>query len=424
MRYFLMLAAALAVVGCSREKDVEPPAELVEFDATRRIERVWSASVGGDAEIQRLGLALGANSTHVFGAGRGGDVAAFAIESGRQAWRTETRASLSGGTGADDSVVAVGSIDGEVIALDAKTGAERWRARVSGEVLSAPAVSENIVAVRTVDGGLRGLSATDGREVWLHEQQVPRLSLRGTSRPVITGDLVICGFDNGKVVAVNLADGALVWETPVTPPRGRTELERLVDIDSAVVVSGNDVFTAGFQGRVAMLARDTGQIWWSREASSYRGVGVDDNAVYLSSADGEVVALRRTTGVELWRQNVLARRGLSAPAAHENGVVVGDFQGYVHVLDKASGALGARVGSLDARLSQPPLVIGGLALVITDRGRLAAFRIRDLAGRSEPAPEPASEPIPEPVPEPATEAAPAETEPPPPETSAETPPGG
>jgi outer membrane protein assembly factor BamB len=409
MRYFLMLAAALAVVGCSREKDVEPPAELVELDATRRVERVWSASVGGDAEIQRLGLGLGVNSTHVFGAGRGGDVGAFAIENGKEAWRTETRTSLSGGTGADDSLVAVGSTDGEVIALDAKTGAERWRVRVGGEVLSAPAVSQNIVAVRTVDGRLRGLSATDGREAWLHEEQVPRLSLRGTSRPVISGDLVICGFDNGKVVAVNLADGALVWETPVTPPRGRTELERMVDIDSAVVVSGNDVFTAGFQGRVAMLARDTGQIWWSREASSHRGVGADDNAVYLSSSEGEVVALRRTTGVELWRQNARARRGLSAPAAAENGAVVGDFQGFVHVLDPASGALAARTPSLDARISQPALVTGGLAIVITDRGRIAAFRIHDLARRTQPAPEPA----------------PAEAEqPPPPEAEPETPPEG
>lgn len=407
MRYFLVLTAALAVVGCSREKDVEPPAELVAFDPTRRVERVWSASVGGDAEIQRLGLGLGLNSTHVFAAGRGGGVAAFAIATGKQAWRTETRASLSGGTGAGDALVAVGSMDGEVIALDAKTGAERWRVRVGGEVLAAPAVSENIVTVRTVDGRLRGLSATDGREVWLHEQQVPRLSLRGTSRPVISGDLVICGFDNGKVVAVNLADGDLVWESPVTPPRGRTELERLVDIDSAVVISGNDVFTVGFQGRAAMLARDTGQIWWSREASSHRGVGVDDNAVYLASSEGEVVALRRTTGVELWRQNALARRGLSAPAAVENGVAVGDFQGYVHVLDKASGALAGRIPSLDARISQPPLIVGGLAVVITDRGRLAAFRVQDRARRSEPAREPAPEP----------DQAPAAS-------SAETPPGG
>jgi len=411
MRYFLMLAAALAVVGCSREKDIEPPAELVDFDATRRIERVWSASVGGDAEVQRLGLGLGVNSTHVFAAGRGGDVASFAIDTGKQAWRTETRASLSGGTGAGDALVAVGSTDGDVIALDAKTGAERWRVRVGGEVLSAPAITDSIVVVRTVDGRLRGLSTDDGREVWLHEQQVPRLSLRGASRPVISGDLVICGFDNGKVVAVTLADGALVWETPVTPPRGRTELERLVDIDSAVVVAGNDVFTAGFQGRVAMLARDTGQIWWSREASSHRGVGLDDNAVYLSSSEGEVVALRRTTGVELWRQNAFARRGLSAPAATENGVLVGDFQGYVHVLDKASGALAARLPGLDARISQKPLVVGDLAIVITDRGRIAALRIRDTRQPAQPqAEQPQAE---QPQPEQA----------PPPESAEEKPPG-
>lgn len=397
MRILIIAATLLAIAGCSKEKDIEPPAELARFDASLRIERVWSAGVGGDDEILRLGLGLAAVGEHVYAAGRAGEVAAFALATGRPVWRTQTRARLSGGTGADAGLVVVGSSEGDVIALAAGDGAVRWRVRVNGEVLAGPAVSERIVVVRTVDGRLRGLAPADGRELWVHEEQVPRLSLRGTARPVISGDLVICGFDNGKVVAVNLADGALAWETAIAPPRGRTELERMVDIDAAVGVSGDEVFTVGFQGRSAMLARETGQIWWSREASSYRGPGVDEQAVYLSSADGEVVALRRTTGVELWRQNALARRGLSGPAVGSEAIAVADFQGYVHWLDKASGALAARASAGDARVTNPGLVIGDMLLVISDRGRITAFRAHPLRtdARTAPAaeaaqPEPAS----------------------------------
>ncbi|HKZ74983.1 MAG TPA: outer membrane protein assembly factor BamB [Steroidobacteraceae bacterium] len=317
-----------------------------------------------------------------------GDLAAFVLGTGRPVWRVQTRAPLSGGTGTDGELVAVGSSEGEVIALAAQDGAQRWRVRIDGEVLSAPAVSPQAVVVRTVDGRLVALAPGDGHELWVHQEQVPRLSLRGTARPVISNDLVICGFDNGKVVAVNLADGALAWEAAVAPPRGRTELERLVDIDSAVVVSGNDVFAAGFQGRVAMLSRDTGQIWWSRDASSHRGLAVDDQAVYLSSSEAEVLALRRSTGVELWRQNTLLRRGLSTPAAGPDAVAVADFQGYVHWLDKAAGALAARASAGDARVTNPPLIVGDLAIVISDRGRITAFRTKPIAA---PDPPPAGE---------------------------------
>jgi outer membrane protein assembly factor BamB len=239
-----------------------------------------------------------------------------------------------------------------------------------------------VVAVRTVDGKLHGLSPRDGHELWVQEQQVPRLSLRGTSRPVIVGDVALCGFDNGKVLAVNMNDGSLQWEATIAPPHGRTELERLVDIDSAVRVAGQDVYAVGFQGRVAMLALDTGQIWWSRDASSYRGLGLDDDAVYMATADGEVVALRRRTGAEVWRQSALLHRGLSAVVAAENAIVTADFQGYVHWLDKATGALAARASSGKVRVSNPPIVAGNMVLVINDAGHISAFRTSALTSKA------------------------------------------
>ncbi|MDW8259225.1 MAG: outer membrane protein assembly factor BamB [Gammaproteobacteria bacterium] len=384
-RTLCLAAAVLALIACSRDKKADPPAPLVDFVPTVRVDRLWQSSVDGENPLLRLGLGLGQNAEAVFAAGAGGDVAAIEPRTGRTIWRTRTRARLGGGTGAGEELVAVGSLDGEVIALEAADGKIRWRARVGGEILSAPAVAATAVVVRTVDGKLLALAAEDGRELWREEQSVPRLSLRGTARPVIAGDLVVCGFDNGKLLAVNLADGSTVWETSVAPARGRTELERLIDIDAQVQIREDDVFVVGFQGRAALLALDSGQVWWARDLSSFRGLDVDDEYVIVATADGDVVALQRRTGVEVWRQDALKRRGLSAPAIVGSYVAVADFQGYVHWLDKASGVPAART-QVGARVSNAPLVRDGTLIVIDDTGRLAAFRPRVSSAGAAPTP--------------------------------------
>ncbi len=371
----LAVAALTLLAACSKEKDVEPPAELVDFKATVKVDRVWSGKVSGDDAVLRLGLGLAAEREQVYGAGAGGEVAAFELASGRSVWRTRTKAALAGGPGVGFGLVVVGSSDGEVIALEQADGRERWRAKVGGEVLSAPAVAESVVIVRTVDGRLLGLDPATGTERWREEQQIPRLTLRGAGQPVVSGNVAICGFDNGRVLAVNVADGEVVWEAAVTPPRGRTELERLVDIDSALKVSGPDVFVVGYQGRAAMLAIDSGQLWWSRDLSSHRGLDIDDESVFVSTSEGEVVSLRRRTGVELWRQDAFKRRGLSAPASVGGYVAVADFEGFVHWLDKASGAVVARTKTGD-RVSNAPLVVGDLLLLVDDEGGISAFRPR------------------------------------------------
>jgi outer membrane protein assembly factor BamB len=377
------LAAFLAVAACSKDKSIDQPAKLTPLTASLRVQRVWSAAVDDKKAVAlRLGLGLSVAGNRVYAAGHRGDVLGLDINSGRVAWRARTRAPLSGGTAASGELVLVGSSDGQLFALNPADGAIRWKVRLNGEVLAPAAISERLIAVRTVDGKLHALSPADGHELWSQEQQVPRLSLRGTARPVIAGDLVLCGFDNGKVLAANMNDGSVQWEATITPPHGRTELERLADIDSPVRVSGQDVFTVGFQGRVAMLALETGQMWWSHEASSYRGLTLDDDALYMETADGELVALKKRTGAEIWRQKALLHRRLSAPAIMDQAVVVGDFQGYVHGLDKASGALAARVATGKVRISTAPVVVGNMVLVINDRGQISAFRVTPLAARA------------------------------------------
>ena len=381
-RRWLVACALLLLAACSKDKDVDQPAKLTDFNATLKAERVWTATVADKgAKPLRLGLGLAVDGNRVYAAGRKGEVAAFDLQSGRALWRTKTKLALSGGPGSGAGMVVVGSTFGDLVALNPTTGAVIWKVRLNGEVLSAPAISERLIAIRTVDGKLHALAPKDGTELWVTEQQVPRLSLRGTASPVLTGDLVLCGFDNGKVEAVNVSDGSVAWETTISPAHGKTELERMDDVDSTVRVSGTDVYAVGFQGRISMLALDTGQTWWSHDASSFRTIGLDDNAIYISSADGDVVALRRRTGTELWRQKALAHRRLSAAVETDNAIVTADYQGYVHWLDKATGAFAARAGTGKVRISNAPVVAGGLVLVVNDTGKITAFRVTPIGGK-------------------------------------------
>ena len=389
------LAALLLIVACSKDKNVDQPAKLTPLPhPSVQVKRLWGYNLGDKkAAVLRLGQGISISDNRVYAASHKGEVVALDLTNGRVLWRTKSGAPLSGGTASSPDLVVVGASDGQLFAFEATTGHKRWTVRLNGEVLAPAAISAKLIAVRTVDGKLHALSPEDGHELWVTEQQVPRLSLRGTASPVISGDLVLSGFDNGKVVALSAGDGSVQWEATVTPPHGRTELERLDDIDSVVHVAGHDVYAVGFQGKVAMLAIDTGQVWWSHELSSYRGLTLDEDALYVSDSDGVVGALKPRTGAELWQQKALLHRGLSPIAVMDDSIVVGDFQGYLHWLDKASGALAARVSAGGARISTQPLVIGDVVVVVNDRGQINAFRAKPLAAadskrKAAPAPPP------------------------------------
>src|SRR6202795_309955 len=389
MRFFLPLglAALLIAAGCSKDKDVEPPAALLKFNGTLPVKKLWGDNVGGGKKQVKLRLGLGPAVADgvVFAASHKGEVLAVTLDTGKQVWVKKLKLPLSAGPAAGSGMVILGSSKGAVIALDAANGRERWRVHVNSELLSAPAISEKVVVLRSVDGRLHGLDSASGKELWQVEQQVPRLSLRGTATPIIAKELAISGFDNGKVMAVSLTTGDTVWDTALASPHGRTELDRLVDIDSAVRVVGDDVFAAGFQGRTAMLALDSGQLWWSHDMSSYKGLVVDADNLYVTQSDGIVVALRQRDGSELWRNQKLKLRRLSAPVLTSTAVAVADFQGYLHWLDKTTGELVARERVAKERVSNSPVAVGDTVVVLTDGGKLAAFRATPAAARATPA---------------------------------------
>jgi outer membrane protein assembly factor BamB len=421
----LSFAALLLAAGCSKDKDVEPPATLVDFPQTLPVKKLWDDGVGGGKKQTKLRLGLGPaiDNGVVFAANHKGEILAVSLETGRDVWVKKLKVPISAGPEAAFGMVVAGTSKGAVIALDGATGRQLWRSQINSELLSSPAISEKVVVMRSVDGRLHGLDTHTGKVLWSVEQQVPRLSLRGTAIPIVAKEIAISGFDNGKVMAVSLTTGDTIWDTALASPHGRTELDRLVDIDSAVRVVGDNVFAAGFQGRTAMLALDSGQLWWSHDMSSYRGLSVDEDNLYVTESDGTVVAMRQRDGAEVWRNDKLKRRGLSTPVVTSTAIAVADFQGYLHWLDKNTGALVARERiAKKQRVSNPPVSAGDTVVVLTDAGTLAAYRATPKVQSPRPAAAPSAAPTPAATPPPAESApatespasgTPATTEPPP-----------
>ena len=375
-RLVVALLAVPLLGGCflfGGEEDVEEPAELVDFDSTVSVRRLWSQKVGGGSEFLRLGLAPASDGARIFAAAYDGSVAAFDAVKGNRLWKVETDLPLSGGPGVGDELLALGSSDGDVVLLEARTGVERWRTEVAGEVLAAPAIASGRVLVRTGDGRLLGLAVRDGSEVWRVEQDVPRLTVRGTAAPVVAGDLVVCGFDNGRLAAYDVLDGTVAWNVALATARGRGELERLVDLNSSVLVVGDDVFVVGYQGLAAGLTVESGAPLWDTQMSSASGMAADWNNLYVTDDNSELIAMRRRGGDRLWQQNAMRLRGLTAPATVANSVVVGDFEGYLHWLDPADGSITARVKTDGSRVSGKPLVVADAVYVLTEAGNLTAF---------------------------------------------------
>jgi len=368
-----LVALLCTLAGCKHSNKPDKPLPLVDFKQQFAVKRVWSASVGSGQPKLKLGLAPVVDGQHVYLANGKGTVLALDAKTGKHQWEQHIKAQLSGGPGAGAGLVMLGTSSGAIIALDAATGAQRWRTQLNSEILSAPVASGDLVAVRTVDGKLFGLSASDGKQLWVADQQVPRLTLRGTSAPIIAGEYVIAGFDNGRLMAVTLAGGTTAWDVAVSQARGSSELQRLIDIDGPPVVDQDELYVVGFQGHVARLSRDTGREIWSHELSSFRGLALDPVGVVVSTAEGEVVKLDRAGGSERWRQKGLLRHGLTRPAVLGESVVVGDAQGYLHWLSAEKGEFQARVKA-GGPLSSAPLVVDDMLIVQTDNGGIEAWR--------------------------------------------------
>jgi len=355
------LAALLAVSGCSLFGDDDEelqPTELLDFEQTLDVKRLWSAKLGDGTEFLRIALSPAGDGQRVYAASYDGIVTAFDPQNGKRLWRTETEATLSAGPGTGSGLVVVAGYDGDLIALNAENGAPVWRQNLDSESLARPLIRDDSVVVYTIDGRLRVFSVFDGSERWVLEQSLPALTLRGTSVPILVGSTVLAGFDNGRLSAIDLAEGFQEWEAVLTPPSGRSDLDRLADVDGTLAAVGQDVYAAGYNGRVAAIAAESGQVLWARELSGLSGVAADWSHVYMIGPDGELLALLRRNGDDVWRQDALVRREPTAPVVFGTSVVVGDFEGYVHFFNNFDGRPVARVRVGKGMITHVPVVVG------------------------------------------------------------------
>lgn len=353
-----------------------PPAALKTVAQPIAVRQLWETQVGSGAKNQFIRLTPALANGRLYAASFDGLVVALDALSGQRLWETATRLPISGGVGLSDSgVVLVGTTKGEVVALRQENGQEAWRAQVSSEVLAPPRAASGVVVVRAGDGKFTGLDARTGERRWVYTHAMPALSLRGSAPPVLTPNLVIAGLDTGQLLVLTLDQGTPVVERTIVPARGRTEIERLIDIDSEPKVFGDTLYLAAYRGGVSAMDMRGGNLVWNRESSSSAGLDVDERQVYVSDDAGAVLALDRRSGDVLWKQPELTGRRLSAPAATKGQVVVGDFEGYVHWLNKEDGKIVGRMRAGGKAIVAPPLAAGEVVVVQGQGGALGAYRV-------------------------------------------------
>ncbi len=308
---------------------------------------------------------LGESRRHLF---------AHALADGKRLWKAGLEDEITGGVGVGDDLVLVGTANGELIALAATDGKERWRVPLESEILAPPTARDGVVVVATGDGHLYGLSSADGARKWSIERDVPTLSLRGGSAPLTTPTLAVHGFADGHLVAVDLHTGREAWDTPIVQPRGRTELERMVDADCQPVIEGGAVFAGAYQGRASGIELATGTVGWARELSCDTALAADTFNVYGVDTDDKISAFDQRSGAVYWEQDALKGRHLTAPAVVGSYLAVADIEGYVHWLRADDGTLVGRTRPTKDAFLLAPYVRDGVAYFLSEGGRLYALR--------------------------------------------------
>ena len=383
----------MGVFGSKNKKDYEP-AELVAVANPIAVQRLWSTGIGGGEDRLWLRQHPVVDGGRVYVVNDNGQAMAFDAGSGAQVWEAQAvdvskqgskwkfwrrevaETGLTSSPGVGNGMVVVGGRNGEVIALAADTGSQRWTAKVSSEVLSAPLVLPDRVIVRSNDGRVYGFDPNDGTRKWVFDRGLPTLTVRGNASPVYANGLVYIGYDDGSVVALRAEDGLRVWEQVVAEPEGRTELDRMADIDGEMRIEGEELFAISYHNQMQSMSAINGRPLWSRDVGSYAGVAVTADKVVVSDNGGNVWALDRASGNSAWKQDQLLRRQLTTPVIQGEYAVVGDVEGYLHWIKLDSGVIAGRERIEGAAIRGTPQVSpDGVLYALTNEGELAAYRL-------------------------------------------------
>jgi len=366
---------ALSLAGCSTLDSINPFASsgpkmavLQPINASAQARVVWRESVG---KTDVYAFVPAVSGSTVYAASKDGNL--IRVDDGKLVWKVNAGQQLSGGVGADEKMVVVGSPKGDLLAFASADGQPLWKAKATSEILSPPALGEGIVVVRSGDNRLAAYDALDGKRKWYYQRPTPALSLRVTASPVIAGKYVFAGFPGGKLIAVSTTNGAALWEGTVALPKGSSELDRVADITSAPVISGRTICAVAFQGRVACFDLGNGNLVWARDMSSAVGLAIDARYLYVTDDKGSVHALDMASGASIWKQDKLFLRRVTAPVPLRGLIAVADVQGVVHFLSRDDGSFVARLTTDGSPVIAPLQTLGNLLLVQTSNGGVYAI---------------------------------------------------
>lgn len=376
MKKSVALAVMCALLaGCSTLDSINPfsksgpkMAELKSIKSSVELRVRWKENVGKGG-IYAFSPAIVGDA--VFAASNDGYL--YRLEDGKTIWRIKTGVTLSGGVGADDSTVVVGTTAGKLLAYSAKDGAKIWESDATSTVLAPPTLSGGVVVVRTGDNRLAAYDQFSGVRKWIYQRPTPALALRVTAAPVVDGQFVFAGFPGGKLIAVKLDSGVAVWEGTVALPKGATELERIADITSAPKIAAGVVCAVAYQGKATCFDLTNGNSMWSRDVSSSAGLSIGNRAVYVSDDRGALIAYDAKTGTNLWKQDALSLRRLTAPVEYRGYVVVGDAEGVVHFINPEDGSFAGRIQTDGSPMLTDFRITGTTLIVQTSKGGVYAI---------------------------------------------------
>lgn len=345
----LILPSIVAAVPSEAEQRLSV---LQEYDNRIETEPLWSKRISVSFDQRFIKLQPVQWGELVYSADWRGTLFAHRLENGELIWQQSFDEVISGGLSLRDDKLLFATSEGGVVAVDRLTGNTLWRTKLTSEILSQPMLADGRVVVHSNDGYIYGLLASSGERVWSYQYKVPALTLRGTSSPVYVDGMVLVGLDSGRLVALDIDSGNVRWEQAVAVPQGRSELERMVDVDATVVVDNSTVYVVSYQGRLAAMDLRSGRVLWLRDFSSYSGLTFDEQNLYLSDAEGNLFAINRSSGASIWKQTKLAGLALTQPLLSQQKLLMAADDGYLYWLSPNSGELLSRVSAkeLSARL--------------------------------------------------------------------------
>jgi outer membrane protein assembly factor BamB len=349
------------------------PTPLVEIKPVLTVEQAWKSSVGKAGRYLFTPVAFG---DMVFAAGANGTVAKIDAKTGQDVWRTKLKDDLSAGVGSDGNLTAVGGLKGSVYVLG-PDGKQLWTALAPGEIVSPPLVGNDLVMGRRIDGKVVAFNAQTGEQKWVFQVRAVPLNLRVAAGMTFAGNqAALAGFPGGTFAAINLQTGDAFWQTPVSFPKGVTEVERINDVTGAPSLVGAQTCAVTFQGRIGCFDANSGRPVWEKAFSSDSGLAADDQVVAAGDDWSVVNAYRANDGALLWKSDKLKNRQVSVPYILGRAVVVGDFEGYVHFLETSKGELVGRAKTDGSGISAAPVLAGDTLVVQTKDGGLFGFRPR------------------------------------------------